>query len=279
MRALPPSASPPRSLGSPAAPVDPATRTVLEAYAAAKRSAVPPALVVTGQLQGQDGTWEESVGENNKGAELSGHYTVRATLPDQATTGVVRGPGGTQHPTAVLSARDTMDLLTSPRTDCGGCTDLMVTGATLVTMPLGTAFGVVTVPAWRFSLQDTSVAILRVAVPPNALVRVPERPDTAGGVGAESFGVSSDGRTITVQFAGTPDVEGPCGAEYTGTAVESADAVVVRVVEHPHPQPSEPVACVAMAQARSATLTLSTPLGDRVVLDPATGQPVPNRGG
>ena len=72
------------------------------------------------------------------------------------------------------------------------------------------------------------------------------------GLWIESAEVSADGRRLTATFVGSPQpATGPCGTDYTGRAVESANAVVVIIDEHPYGGGG--YACNAMGAMRTAT--------------------------
>ena len=87
--------------------------------------------------------------------------------------------------------------------------------------------------------------------------------------------VSADGRRLTATFIGSPGpATEPCGVDYTGRAVESANAVVVIIDEHPYAGGGEQ-ACNAIGYTRTATVDLAAPLGERAVLEVMQGQPVP----
>ena len=78
---------------------------------------------------------------------------------------------------------------------------------------------------------------------------------------------------MTVSFTGSPwPTAQPCGADYTGEAVESANAVVVIVLTHPH-RANE--ACTAIGARRTTVVQLAQPLGERAVLEVQQGLPVP----
>jgi hypothetical protein len=249
---------------------------LLDRYAAAHRASDPPALDLGDQLERQDGDWEPAVGENNKLAWLTGHLVAVAPLPDAPGPGrVVDGSlGGVS--TTVISADAALAAMTARRSSCGGCTDLRVTGATLTTMDLRTSAGMVTVPAWRFTLEGTAVALLRVAVPASGLVHAPVdwTPVPGDGLRPESFDLTPGGRTLTLTFTGAPDEPGPCGADYRGQAFESDQAVVVAVVQLPRDPGGQQVACPAIGAVRTVDVTLTRALGGRTVLSLADGQPV-----
>jgi len=89
----------------------------------------------------------------------------------------------------------------------------------------------------------------------------------------ESATTTTGSRELTAVFTGAP---GPgsqvCGIDYTGEAVESANAVVVIVLTHPH-RANE--TCTAIGARRTTVVQLAQPLGERAVLEVQQGLPVP----
>jgi hypothetical protein len=148
---------------------------------------------------------------------------------------------------------------------------LNVVSATLVTAPITTTRGPATGPVWEFTIKGTAVKVTRIAVADAATVAT--MPGDAGGALAIESAAAS-GSSVTVRFVGAPDpASQPCGEDYTADAVESDLAVAVLVWRHATIS-LLPVGCSAVGAFRTATATLATPLGDRPVLDPVTGQPV-----
>ncbi|WP_031069708.1 hypothetical protein [Streptomyces sp. NRRL S-118] len=138
------------------------------------------------------------------------------------------------------------------------------------------------VPSWLFEVKPQGGAlpftITYPAVSPEHLAPVPtpkptptasrpELPD-ASGRQAESYRVDGSGRKLTVTFWA-----GVCST-YTAEAEESAAQVKVTVVESP-PEPER--YCIAIAEEQTVTVTLKAPLGDREVVDAATGGAVPRK--
>jgi hypothetical protein len=77
---------------------------------------------------------------------------------------------------------------------------------------------------------------------------------------------SADGRTLTVGLGGSP-----CDTAWGGLVAEVGGVVVVGGWMHdPNPDHS----CIAVLVQRLAAVRLAAPLGDRVVIDAATGRPV-----
>jgi hypothetical protein len=262
----------------PSASVDPGraerAALLLDRYTDAKKGSDSPALDLGDQLVQEEGAWEEEVGENNKIAVSTGHLMAVGPLPEAPGPGRVANGSGGGVSTTVISADDALAAMTARRSDCGGCTDLRVTGATLTTMTLRNSAGEVTVPAWRFSLEGTAVTLLRVAVPASGLVRVSPpstQPDPGDGSWTDSFSLLPDGRTLRLHFVGSPDGPGPCGADYRGEQYASSTAVVVAVVEVPREDTGQDVACTAIGMARTVDVVLTAPLGDRPVLNLAGG--------
>lgn len=238
-----------------------------------------PVLVPVGSLTAQLGDWEPANGDN-KQALSSGRILATELPAAPSSTGRVTWDDGTTRTVALISAREALRQLTAAGTgDCPGCVPLRVTGARLTTTRIETTRGPATAPAWEYALKGTAVRVTRVAVPDSATVAVtpppwdPEHP--RGGIAIESARTSPPGTRLTVDFTGAPDPAGrPCGADYTAQAVESADAVVVIVLEHRH---AADEACRSIGARRTATVDLNRPLGERAVLEVQQGLPVPLR--
>ncbi|GAA1619505.1 hypothetical protein [Actinoplanes couchii] len=92
------------------------------------------------------------------------------------------------------------------------------------------------------------------------------------GTAIESATVDPAGTTMVVTFTGVPDpAASPCGADYAAEAVESAEAVVVIILEQRHAYDE---ICTGLGMTRTATLHLSQPLADRAVLDLPQSPPI-----
>jgi hypothetical protein len=246
---------------------------LLDRYAA--KGAGSPSVDLGDQLEQQVGDWEPAVGENNKLALATGHLVAANPLPDAPGRGKVVDGSGRGVSTTVISADDALAAMTGRRSDCGGCTDLRVTGADLTTMDIATSTGTATVPAWEFSLAGTAVRVLRIAVPLSGLVRATPpsttQPHPGDGHAVDSFTVLADGRTLRLRFVGAPDEPGPCGADYRGEQYPSSQAVVVTVLEVPRPDTGQDIACTAIGMERTVDVVLADRLGDRTVLNLAGG--------
>jgi hypothetical protein len=95
--------------------------------------------------------------------------------------------------------------------------------------------------------------------------------DKAFAGAAQAAVVSADGRTLEMWLACKPSSP---AATWGGLVAEVGDVVVVGGWIHdPHPPPA--TACVAGGRGQGVTVRLAAPLGDRVILDAATGSPAP----
>lgn len=96
--------------------------------------------------------------------------------------------------------------------------------------------------------------------------------DPPAGLVPDAVEVSADARSLLVEFTGSPDPLGePCGADYSGEAVESELAVVIIIARY------ESVtfgACADIGAPRTVTIALASPLRDRAVLEVQTGTPL-----
>ncbi|MBZ9640160.1 hypothetical protein [Streptomyces sp. PSKA30] len=151
---------------------------------------------------------------------------------------------------------------------------LTVTGARLGEMTLATSRGPATVPAWLFTLEGYDTPLKSVAVGPSKLPKPPIGP-AAGSPSGELWElrslveVAGDGRSVTaIGNHGACD-DGPAVhvLETDGSVVLSASIAGRR-----------DGLCTAQLLGREVTVKLDRPVGDRVLLDAATGRPVPYGG-
>ena len=137
------------------------------------------------------------------------------------------------------------------------------------------------VPSWLFTVgakgsADTRV-VAQVAVDPRYIAEserpgAPDRPEPAPAGPAATVPVTSysaEGRTLTVRFWG-----GVCHV-HSVTAKESDGQVKVTVTSK-EKKPGQ--VCILIAKEFTRTVRLDAPLGDRKVIDAATGKSVPRAG-
>jgi hypothetical protein len=231
-----------------------------------------------GEMTSQIGTWEASVGDNNKAALLDGLVQAAAALPEGVPSrDKVKWLDGTTIEVNLISAVEALEELVASGTaaSCPECRPLLVTDARLATGLVETSRGPAEAPVWVFTIEGTAVRVTRVAVDESITVTPPawNADDPPEGISVQTAVGSAASRDLQVVFTGA--VEGrdkPCGAGYDAEAVESDLAVVVIVVEHRNPAPAS---CTAIGRTRTADVTLEVPLGDRAVLEVRQGLPVP----
>ncbi|MFH9237810.1 hypothetical protein ACH4KO_21165 [Streptomyces anulatus] len=123
------------------------------------------------------------------------------------------------------------------------------------------------VPSWLFTVRQAKGGpentVTQVAVDPE-FIEKPDAPTPSGDRKVTSYG--ADGRTLEVTFWG-----GVCST-YTASAKESAGQVRISVTEKPQEGKK---ACIMIAKELTRTVTLEKPLGDRTVIDAASGGAVP----
>ncbi|MEU2070546.1 hypothetical protein [Streptomyces anulatus] len=123
------------------------------------------------------------------------------------------------------------------------------------------------VPSWLFTVRQApggpESTVTQVAVDPE-FIEKPDAPTPSGDRKVTSYG--ADGRTLEVTFWG-----GVCST-YTASAKESAGQVRISVTEKPQEGKK---ACIMIAKELTRTVTLEKPLGDRTVIDAASGGAVP----
>ncbi|MFE7600374.1 hypothetical protein [Streptomyces sp. NPDC057494] len=130
------------------------------------------------------------------------------------------------------------------------------------------------VPSWLFTADPVDAApytVIETAVAPEHLAppTKPTPPDegTAPARQITSYRTAEDGRKLAVTFWG-----GVCST-YTAKAVETPEKVTVRIDEKADPGR----VCIAIAKEITVSVTLQSPLGDRSVVDAASGEAVPRR--
>jgi len=252
-------------------------QAVLSAWADAVAAAGDASVTPVGELTGQIGDWEEAVGDNNKRALMAGMVASASPLSDEAPPdGEVTWQDGTTTKVPLLSAQQAIVAIeNTTEAPCPDCTMLLVTDARLTSGPIQTSRGPATAPIWEFTVQGTAVKVTRVAIANPVVAVSPGDGDPQLGLAIDSASGSVGGTELNVEFVGAPGpADKPCGEDYTAEAVESDLAVVVIVTRHPHAG-FFVGGCTAAGARRTATATLTAPLGDRVVLDLQQGTPVP----
>ena len=211
--------------------------------------------------------------QREKDAFGSGHFRLAGPLTARPLAGVVRWADGTTLRLPLLTARVAFAELAAQR-PCGGpyaCGQLTVTGAQPDAVTVRTSRGLASVPAWRFAVAGLDWKVSEVAVARSALVVLPGYgPVPAAGRNTPGVNgltaVSADGRTLILSFTGSA-----CDAAWGAYRYQSNGTVVAGSWETPS---AGNTPCPAVGMFRTARVTLTRPLGTRVILDVATGLPL-----
>ncbi|MET8331562.1 hypothetical protein [Streptomyces sp. NPDC005181] len=149
-----------------------------------------------------------------------------------------------------------------------GKPDLIVTGAKLGEMSVATSRGPATVPAWLFTLDGYAFPLKRAAAIPSKLPRPPIRParDIPGYPINRLVRIAADGRSVTVVA-----LHGVCDDGPVVDVLETSGSVVLSASVKYRRDGGD---CTKQARMQQVTVKLERPVGDRVLLDAHTGQPV-----
>ncbi|HEY0639580.1 MAG TPA: hypothetical protein VGD67_18175 [Pseudonocardiaceae bacterium] len=246
---------------------DPDVRQVLDRWDAADLAA--PRFLPLGPLTSWGPEWDLPMST----ATLYDGFVEPApgvALPAGPQRGIIRWPGGAELDVPLLTARQALADLQESAQWCPGCqggAPIRLTGAEPVTAEILTDRGTATVPAWSFTVEGGAVRITRVAVTPGG----PGDPSGGARLGPRYVTPGPDDRTLTVRFQGRAEGDGPCTADYPARAAESRYAAVVVLSEIRTSAPGS--ACATVLHPRTVTVTLTEPLGRRVLLD-VGGRPV-----
>jgi hypothetical protein len=149
-------------------------------------------------------------------------------------------------------------------------TQLVVTTVTLGRASFDTDRGTLSLPAWKFRFQNVENPAEVLAVSAKRIFASPAPLDKGQAVGSAILG--SNDKTLTVETGGTPMGTGPCTASYSMDIGASDTAVAVQLHVTPHYGDE---ACILPAVSVRLRATLAAPLGNRVLVDAASLQPVP----
>jgi hypothetical protein len=241
---------------------------LLKAWASFPIHASPRPLVLVGSPVGDP---QKFLDEQAKLDYISGAFDGPASLP--------AGPSSANgYP--VITANAALALLRSQlHGNVSGSTPsqpavrLTITEARFGSGTFATDRGDRTLPAWLFTFTRAEGLVSVLAIAPAALWSPPgQAAPTQGGSSINGAIVSSDNRTLTVGLIGAAAGTGPCTSSYTLTLTESSTAVVATVTEISHS--SAGTVCDLVGHLRKVSAVLDTPLGNRVLLDAVTGQPV-----
>ncbi len=149
---------------------------------------------------------------------------------------------------------------------------LAVTAVRLGRATFLTDRGPASLPAWLFSVSPANFLTSVLAIAPDGQWRPAGLRSDAGLGRATGASLGADERTLTVSFTGGATGTGSCTSDYALAVTESATAVAVRIIEHPHGSGTE--ICTLVGYQRTASTILRDRLGNRVVVDAPSGGPI-----
>ncbi|MFI5527923.1 hypothetical protein ACIA8O_05135 [Kitasatospora sp. NPDC051853] len=212
-----------------------------------------------------------------KAGYLSGSFDIALSIPSPDPIAEVRWSDGRALGLVPRSVPETLrDLAREHQGDCAAdCTPLKVTEIRQARREIGTSRGQATIPVWEFTSPGYSEPFVLPAVaaqrradplPPTGY------PSSPAGLSVAAFDArtaSWDGLTVT----GTVELP-PCRRVFLSEAVETEHSVVPVLLLT---GTTGADCATAETVSGSATVRLRAPLGDRTVLDLATGEPRPVR--
>lgn len=220
----------------------------------------------------------DPLGGFSDGQSKEAYMGGRFDRPPQLPTGPATSQG---YP--VISAGSAVALLQSPshrQTPAAStaATRLTITGARFGKGTFLTDRGWKSMPAWLFSLGGVDGVVSVLAVAPSAQW-LPPGWSPVGNFGRPDIGarIAADQRTLTLGFTGAQSEKGPCGESYSLKLAELETAVLVTVIRHHNDSGS--VACTLVGYPRTASAVLSSPLGNRVVVEGFSGGVIAATGG
>ncbi|THC40308.1 hypothetical protein [Streptomyces sp. A1499] len=199
------------------------------------------------------------------------NFVLRGTLPGAGPKdGQVTWAGGTSLTRPLVGALESYKTLAGTRV--GRKPHLTVTGAKLGEMRVATSRGPATVPAWLFTLDGYASPFKQAAVLPSKLPQPPIR--SSRGVPGYPInrlvGIAADGRSVTVVA-----LHGVCDEGAVVDVLESKGSIVLSASVKNQKHDSN---CIKQAKMQRVTVQLERSVGDRVLLDARTGQPVTYKG-
>ncbi|MCX5194182.1 hypothetical protein OOK31_09785 [Streptomyces sp. NBC_00249] len=210
----------------------------------------------------------------DKAAYLSGNFTLRAELPSAAPPATpVRWSGGGELTLRLMGAREAYEEFAMAP---GQERPLTVTAVRFGAATTRTSRGPAEVPAWLFTVEGYDTPLTRLAIRPQELPTAPVAPKgtfdegtaplfahTAAAPGATSFEVTAG--------------HGACDAGVAVDVLEGAATVVLAGRILPREDVRPDAACPLVMLEQTVPVTLTRPLGDRLLLDATTGTPLQPR--
>lgn len=237
-------------------------------FEASWAKAQPPRITMLGSPMPQ----VRGSGKDGNGLLFSAPFEAAPGGLSQARPGpdTVRWDTGASAVVPVMSAAETFASLQTASRELGGpcdsCWPHRITGATQTTMRDITPQGEAQIPAWEFTLENSSATVVVWAVPSTHLVVAEETSSSMSTPNFTNAVVSDDNMELTLEFVG----ESPeCPVQYSGTTARSDHAVAVLLNTQ-----GAPCAGMTAQDRRHITVRLDEPLGAESVLDARVGNPI-----
>lgn len=198
-------------------------------------------------------------------------FVLRGELPSTGPKdGQVTWTGDESVTLPLVGADESYKALAGARID--GEPHLTVTGAKLGKMTMATSRGQATVPAWLFTLDGYATPLKQAAVVPSKLPKPPIKAarEIPGLPLNRLVKIAEDGRSVVVVA-----LHRVCDEEPEVDVLETRGSVVLSAAAK---NPGGGGKCTKQARMQQVTVKVSRPVGDRVLLDARTGQPVPYKG-
>ncbi|WP_432866621.1 hypothetical protein [Microbispora rosea] len=199
-------------------------------------------------------------------AFIAGRWELDTDLRGNAPSrGEIRWLDGTTMTVPLLTASAAYEQMSvpNPHQKCapGECGLLTVIGARLGEVQIQTSRGPAVVPAWQFNVREVPGTFSRVAIPLTARLT----PPPALGAAEINGYQPGEGTALRLEY-----ISGSCDESHGVHSFEADDLVVVDLdVE------TVDRVCTALGVVETAEVTLTKPLGNRIVLDGSSGLPVP----
>lgn len=207
----------------------------------------------------------------DKQAYENRNFVLRGELPGTGPKhGKVTWVGDGEIARPLVSVDESYRTLVS--THVSGEPHLTVTGAELGEMTIATSRGPATVPAWLFTLDGYATPLKQAAAEPSKRPPSPIKAarDIPGYPLNRLIRITDDGRSVTVVA-----LHGVCDDGAEVDVLETRGSVVLSATVKGHEDGST---CTKQARMQQVTVKLERSVGDRVLLDARTGQPVPYKG-
>jgi hypothetical protein len=222
-------------------------------------------------------TWPEHGPDDGelKAALGNGAYEPGPAVTDEPGTGVIRFDDGRTMEAGILGARSALGEAKRGSPGCVGPDQpcpLVITSARLGSATVSTTQGPAQLPAWEFSADGFVTPMVVVAVDPGELLGLPEpvydEPSWGPLLGVEAI-ESMEGNTLKVML-----LFGACEKDRAAHVYETDDVVVVG-----GSSVRLPGGCPAIGYVAPATIVLSKPLGERLLVNVTWGAPLLLRNG